>query len=204
VTDADLARQVFRRDRFATPLATVAGLRVDRAASGSSALVAVAVLLDAQTLALLDRQALRFASGSEDDALLQLLSALPRVPDLALVRGHGIAHPQRLGLASRLGVRADLPTIGIDDAVPLGSAAALHEISGAHTPLRDGAEQVGWLLRSRTGEAPLVVSPGHRVSMTAAAQLAMRFAVSGRLPEPIRLADGLAAEAFTAPGRGPA
>ena len=75
----------------------------------------------------------------------------------------------------------------------MGTAAALHEIRGAHTPLRDHGEHVGWLLRSRPGGAPLVVSPGHRVSMTAAAQLVMRYVTADRLPEPTRLAACLAA-----------
>ena len=74
----------------------------------------------------------------------------------------------------------------------VGTAAALHEIRGAHTPLRDRGQQIGWLLRSKPKCNPLIVSPGHRVSMTAAAQLVMRFTTHYRLPEPIRLADRMA------------
>ena len=205
MTDAAVpgpARQVLRRDAFAMPLRTVAGVRLARGAGAR--LAAHLVLLDADTLALLQTRQVEAADGDDTAALAQVLAPLQAQPDLVFVRGHGIAHPQRLGLASRLGVLADLPTIGVDDTALLGTAALLHEIRGAHTPLRDGREQVGWLLRSRPGADPLVVSPGHRVSMTAAAQLTMRFVAGDRLPEPIRLADAAALAAFTATGRAPA
>ena len=89
----------------------------------------------------------------------------------------------------------DRATVGVATAAPLGTARLLHQIRGAHTPLRDGAEQVGWLLRSRIGCDPLAVSPGHRVSMAAAPALAMQCTADDRLPEPLRRAHALAAQA---------
>jgi deoxyribonuclease V len=68
----------------------------------------------------------------------------------------------------------------------------LHEMRGAFTPLRDGREQIGWLLRSKPGCLPLVVSPGHKVAMASAPELVMRFVTTYRLPEPTRLADHIA------------
>jgi len=198
----ELAGRLHRRDGFVQPLRTVAGFAARLGGDGAAA-HAVAVLLDAGTLATIGDAHARVPAappaGPDElgfevvPALLEALGRLPAVPDVALVRGHGLAHPRRLGVAAHFGVVADLPTVGVADAPLLGTAAALHPIRGAHTPLRDGREQVGWLLRSRPGAAPLVVSPGHRVSMTAAAQLAMRFVADDRLPEPIRLADALLA-----------
>lgn len=187
----DLAQRVRKRDDFAQPLRRVAGFDAALDDDGGIARAAV-VLLDADTLEVLDRR-VAHAPGGVVDVLLQALAQLSRRPDLAFVRGHGIAHPQRLGIASHFGVAADLPSIGVATDALLGTAAALHEIRGAHTPLRDGREHVGWLLRTRPGDLPLVVSPGHRVSMTAAAQLVMRYIADDRLPEPIRLAAALAA-----------
>src|SRR3546814_14728713 len=63
---------------------------------------------------------------------------------------------------------------------------------GAYTPLRHKRAQLGWILRSKVNCNPLVVSPGHRVSMASAADLVMRFTAKYRLPEPTRLADRLA------------
>jgi deoxyribonuclease V len=197
----ELARRVLVRDDFHEPLRTVAGFDVGFE-DGGAITRAAAVLLDARTLAVIDRQVARLAttmpylpgllSFRELPALLQALELLPQRPDLALVDGHGIAHPRRLGIAAHFGVAAGLPSVGVAKKILVGTAAALHEIRGAHTPLRDQGQQVGWLLRSKPKCNPLVVSPGNRVSMTAAAQLAMRFTTSYRLPEPTRLADRLA------------
>lgn len=201
---AELAQRIRRRDDFAQPLRTVAGFDAGFEDGGAIARVAV-VLLDADTLQVLDERCVRApaampASGDPEflgvralPALHEALAQLSCRPDLAFVAGHGLAHPRRLGIAAHFGVAADLPSIGVASEALLGTAASLHEIRGAHTPLRDHGEHVGWLLRSRPGCAPLVVSPGHRVSMTAAAQLVMRYVTDDPLPEPIRLAAGLAA-----------
>ncbi|MBP6799494.1 MAG: endonuclease V, partial [Luteimonas sp.] len=69
---------------------------------------------------------------------------------------------------------------------------ALHDMRGAFTPLRDGREQIGWMLRSKVRCNPLVVSPGNRVSMASTPELVMRYTTTYRLPEPTRLADRLA------------
>lgn len=185
-----LAHRVVLRDAFARPLRTVAGFSVKARATEA---VAAAVLLDADTLRVIDRTVacLQATAGPAPGlaALLAALDALPTVPDLALVEAHGIAHAARFGVASRFGVAADLPTIGVATAIDIGTARlALHEMRGAFTPLRDGPGQIGWLLRSRPDTPPLVVSPGHRVSMPSAPELVMRFVTADRRPEPTRLA----------------
>lgn len=196
-----LAQDVVLRDDFAKPLRTVAGLDVGFEEAGSITRAA-AVLLDAVTLQPLDAQIARIATSMpyipgllsfrELPALLQVLAQLPEVPDLVFVDGHGIAHPRRLGIAAHFGVASGLPSIGVAKKVLLGTATALHQARGAYTPLRDGREQIGWVLRSKPGCNPLFVSPGHRVAMASAAGLVMRFVTTYRLPEPTRLADLMA------------
>ena len=197
-----LAQQVVLRDAFAKPLRTVAGFDVGFEDGGATTRAA-AVLLDADTLDVLDRQVARLPtrmpyvpgllSFRELPALLAALAQLPQAPDLAFVDGHGIAHPRRLGIAAHFGVATGLPSIGVGKTILTGEARmALHEMRGAFTPLRDGAAQIGWLLRSKPGCLPLVVSPGHRVALASAPELVMRFTTTYRLPEPTRLADRLA------------
>ena len=193
---AEIARRVGLRDGFRTPLRTVAGFQLG---SHGDMLVAAAILVHADTLAVVDAKVATMPAdtsriagprrGSEVPALLAVLAMLPTTPDLALVEAHGIAHPCRLGTAAHFGVAADLPCIGVATAIEIGTARlALHEMRGAFTPLRDGPEQIGWLLRSRPDAPPLVVSPGHRVSMPSAPELVMRFVADDRRPEPTRLA----------------
>src|SRR5690606_20470174 len=100
---------------------------------------------------------------------------------------------RRLGIAAHFGVAADLPCIGVAKKILVGTAStALHDMRGAFTPLRHKDQQIGWLLRSKVRCNPLVVSPGHRVSMASAPELVMRYTTTYRLPEPTRLADRIA------------
>ena len=197
-----LAGQVVLRDRFPTPLRTIAGFDVGFEDDGATTRAA-AVLLDADSLEILDQQVARLPtrmpyvpgllSFRELPALLDALALLKTAPDLALIDGQGIAHPRRLGIAAHFGVVTGLPSIGVAKKVLVGNTRlALHEMRGAFTPLRDDGEQLGWLLRSKPGCLPLLVSPGHRVAMPSAPELVMRYLTKYRLPEPTRLADRLA------------
>jgi deoxyribonuclease V len=197
-----LAQRVRRRDEFAQPLRSVAGFDVGFEDDGATTRAA-AVLLDADNLDVIDQQVARLPtrmpyipgllSFRELPALLEALAMLQAPPDLAFVDGHGIAHPRRLGIAAHFGVATGLPSIGVAKKILTGEARmALHDMRGAFTPLRAGREQIGWLLRSKPGCLPLIVSPGHRVAMPSAPELVMRYVGKYRLPEPTRLADHIA------------
>ena len=198
----ELARQLLLRDDFARPLRTIAGFDVGFEDDGAITRAA-AILLDADSLDILDQQVARLPtrmpyipgllSFRELPALLEALAMLKHAPDLAFIDGHGIAHPRRLGIAAHFGVVTGLPSIGVAKKILTGEARmALHEMRGAFTPLRSGKDQIGWLLRSKPGCLPLIVSPGHRVAMPSAPELVMRYVGKYRLPEPTRLADRLA------------
>ncbi|HET8818394.1 MAG TPA: endonuclease V [Xanthomonadaceae bacterium] len=188
------------KDAFPAHPETFGGLVVRVAVDGRSA-SAVATLVDATSLELLASHAARIDIDTRGDgraegclaALVAALAGLPEQPAIVLVEGHGTADADRAGIALRFGAATDLPSIGIGDALPAGmqSRTSLHDMRGAFTPLRDGAEQVGWVLRSRVGAAPLIVSPGHRVALPSAPELVMRCIRGDRLPEPLRLAIGL-------------
>ena len=199
---AELAQQVVLRDALPKPLRRIAGFDVGFEDDGATTRAA-AVLLDADTLEVLDQQVARLPtrmpyipgllSFRELPALLDVLTLLQHAPDLAFIDGHGIAHPRRLGIAAHFGVATGLPCIGVAKKILVGAPRmALHDMRGAFTPLRDGREQIGWLLRSKPGCLPLIVSPGHKVAMPSAPELVMRYVTKYRLPEPTRLADRLA------------
>lgn len=199
---SELAGEVSLRDGFPKPLRTVAGFDVGFEDEGATTRAA-AVLLDADTLDVLDRQVARLPTAMpyipgllsfrELPALFVALDMLEARPDLAFIDGHGIAHPRRLGIAAHFGVATGIPSIGVGRKILVGEPRmALHDMRGAFTPLRDGREQIGWLLRSKVGCLPLIVSPGHKVAMPSAPELVMRYVTAYRLPEPTRLADRIA------------
>lgn len=207
---AELATQLVLRDQFTTPLRTIAGFAVGFEDDGATTRAA-AVLLDADTLEVIDQQVAclptcmpyipGLRSFRELPALLAALAMLPTPPDLALLDGHGIAHPRRLGIAAHFGLVSGLPSIGVGKQVLVGTSVTnLHEMRGAFTPLRDGRTQIGWLLRSKPRSLPLVVSPGHKVALASAPELVMRYVRTSPLPEPTRLADRLASRGDRPPG----
>ena len=206
---SELAGEVSLRDGFAKPLRTIAGFDVGFEDEGATTRAA-AVLLDADTLEVLDQQVARLPTAMpyipgllsfrELPALFAALERLKAKPDLAFIDGHGIAHPRRLGIAAHFGVATGLPSIGVAKKILIGEARmALHDMRGAFTPLRDKGEQIGWLLRSKPKCLPLIVSPGHRVAMPSAPELVMRYVTTYRLPEPTRLADRIASRRDRSP-----
>ena len=197
----ELAAQVLPRDGYHRPLRTIAGFGVGFEGDGATTRAA-AVLLDADDGQVLASEVARIPtrmpyipgllSFRELPALLLALERLPRAPDLAFVDGHGIAHPRGLGIAAHFGVATGLPSIGVAKKILVGSGSEPHQMRGAYTPLRHKGAQLGWILRSKVKCNPLVVSPGHRVSLASSADLVMRFTGKYRLPEPTRMADRLA------------
>ncbi|MEO6155054.1 MAG: deoxyribonuclease V [Thermomonas sp.] len=199
---SELAAKIVLRDQFATPLRTVAGFDLGFE-DGGAITRAAAILMNADSLEVIAGAVARLPtripcipgllSFRELPAMLAALDQLPQTPDLAFVDGHGIAHPRRLGIAAHFGVTTGLPSVGVAKHILIGeSRTNLHDMRGAFTPLRDGREQIGWMLRSKPGCPPLIISPGHRVAMASAPELAMRYVTTHRLPETTRLAERLA------------
>jgi len=198
---AELARQVLRRDRRRRQPRWIAGFDVGFEDAGAITRAA-AVLLDARSLAVRETVLVRIPTEvpylrgllafREVPALLVALAQLRRRPDLAFVDGHGIAHPRGLGVAAHFGVLADLPSIGVAKKRLTGAADPPGPRAGDHATLTLKGDAVGWVLRSRAGCRPLFVSPGHRVSLDGALAETLACLRGYRLPEPTRLADRLA------------
>lgn len=160
---------------------------------------AVAVVLSFPDLRVLERSAVWQAGAPEYRPRLRaffegglLLAAIERLgmrPGVVFLRGHGIAHPRRCGLASHLGILLDLPTIGCADSLLYGRAEAPGPLRGDWTPVADErGERIGAAVRTRAGARPLYVSPGHRCDVESAVALALACA-RFRVPEPLREAE---------------
>lgn len=129
-----------------------------------------------------------FLSFRETPAILTAFGKLSARPDLVLCDGQGIAHPRGLGLASHLGLVLGVPTIGCAKSRLVGTHDPLPFARGSWVPLVYGGREVGRVVRTRDGVAPLFVSPGHRVDLDGAVEWVLRCCGRYRLPEPARLA----------------
>ena len=127
-------------------------------------------------------------SFREAPACLAAVEKLQTPPDLFLIDGQGIAHPRRLGLAAHLGLFLDRPTIGCAKSRLLGTYDPPQPEKGDYTPLLDGTETIGAVVRTRTSVKPLFVSCGHLCTLQDAIEWTLRLTTRYRLPEPTRLA----------------
>lgn len=139
-------------------------------------------------------------SFREAPAILDALARLQRLPDLLLVDGQGFAHPRRMGLATHLGVLLDHPSIGCAKSRLCGQHASPGPERGDWTPLYDGDEIIGAVVRTRRNTRPVFVSVGHKVDLAAAIAYVLGCCTRYRLPETTRWAHRVAGgDALPAP-----
>jgi len=127
-----------------------------------------------------------FLTFREGPAIISVFNKTKLKPDLLLVDGAGINHPRKAGLATHIGVALDIPTIGITKSILCGEAEIPFE-EGKASPLVYAEEQVGWLLKSCKKCRPIVIAPGHKVSLSSSLSIAQHCLLGHKLPEPLRL-----------------
>jgi deoxyribonuclease V len=123
------------------------------------------------------------------------LAALERLRirhDVLLFDAQGYAHPRRLGLARHLGAYLDQPSIGCAKSRLIGAYEDPGSEPGAWSPLMDGGEEIGRVVRTKARTNPLFVSVGYRITLPLAVEIVLRCTRGYRLPEPTRIADRLA------------
>ena len=130
-----------------------------------------------------------FLSFREGPALVQAVRALRHEFGAILFDGQGYAHPRRCGIASHLAIQLDKPGVGVAKSRLIGTFGKLASNAGATTPLKDGDEQIGVVLRTQEGIRPVFVSVGHRVDLASAIKLVLACRTRYRIPEPTRQAD---------------
>jgi deoxyribonuclease V len=128
----------------------------------------------------------------EGPVVLAALERLTDWPDVLMFDAQGLAHPRRMGLATHLGVLLDMPAVGCAKSRLCGTYTEPEEQKGSWTPLTDGDDVIGAVVRTRDGVRPVFVSVGHRVSLEEAVSLVLGCATRYRLPEPTRWAHRVA------------
>jgi deoxyribonuclease V len=118
------------------------------------------------------------------------MSKIEEEVDLFIFDGQGIAHPNRIGIASHIGLLLDKPAIGCAKNRLVGNYEEPGEAKGSSSDLTDDeGNLIGKVLRTRDDTNPVFVSPGHKIGIEEAKEIALNCTTDYRLPEPTRIAD---------------
>jgi deoxyribonuclease V len=192
-----LAKKAILADKLPKKIQTVGG--VDVSYMGDMGIGAVTVL-NYDSLALLESEVAvcpvkmpyipTLLSFREVPPAIAAYRKLHIQPDVLLVDAQGWAHPYRCGFATHLGLVLSTPTVGAAKSRLIGEPIT----KDGKTLLMDKGEVIGEELTTKQGCKPIFVSVGHMVSLETAVKI-VRHCSKSRIPEPLRLAHKLAAEA---------
>jgi len=126
----------------------------------------------------------------EGPIIIELVQSL-EIHGTILVDGNGILHPRRFGLASYLGIKADVQTIGVAKKLMLGEVGPRN---GDSAEIIQDCEVLGkklWLNEKK----PIYVSIGHRITLDTAVKIVSESSVDG-YPEALRQAHKMSKDAL--------
>ena len=179
----DLSRRVKRIDDPDFEPRFLCG--IDVAYDGDTAFVAAVVWNVAnrefvETVTMTDSVHTRYVPGflgfREGPLLVKVAEKLRARPDVLLIDGQGVAHPQKFGLACHVGLALDKPTIGV-------AKSRLYGRSDDGKIMDPEGERIGRILTA--GSRKFYVSIGHRISLKTASDLVEKSIVNGH-PYPLR------------------
>ena len=127
-------------------------------------------------------------SFREAPILIKAFEKVRNTPDVIIFDGQGIAHPRGLGLASHMGLVLGLPSIGCAKKILVGTHDPVGSEVGDHTPLVYKGNVIGAALRTRQNVKPVFISPGHKMDISSAVEIAIKTGGGYKLPEPTRQA----------------
>ncbi|MEM3079584.1 MAG: endonuclease V [Thermoproteota archaeon] len=106
----------------------------------------------------------------EAPLMVKALSSLKSSFDVALIDGHGVAHPRRFGLACHVGVLLDKPSVGV-------AKSHLHGDICEGEVFDECGHRIGRVMD--LGKHKVYVSVGHKISLDDAVQVVHRCVIDG-------------------------
>ena len=108
--------------------------------------------------------------------------------DLLFINGHGMSHPYFFGLATVVGWTHQMPTIGVASRLIRGDYGRMPSCHPGIDFVTLRSQVVAAAIRLKGFTRSTFVSPGFGVTLDEAIQEYMHWAISGKVPEPLRLA----------------
>jgi len=123
-------------------------------------------------------------SWAYHQAMVRFFKNVEATPDFMFVLGGGL--DEGVGLACRVGLLLDLPTVAVMDNVEEKSGVQWNRQRGSYVHvLADNGGPTRSCVYTLDGAPPVGVSVGHRVSLEEAVSWTLRTTLSHRLPHPL-------------------
>jgi deoxyribonuclease V len=193
----DLKEKVILEDEF-SQIDTVAGADVAYSDSGYGA----AVVYDFKSKEIIEEKVTElnidfpyiptYLGFREIPMISKLMENLDNKPTVLLVDGNGVLHPYGMGIASHVGVKLDIPTIGCAKSLLCGSLKKNIGKYGEHSEIEYEDRKIGYAyLSSPRSQKPIFISPGHKVSFQTSLDVVKKLS-KFKVPGPLRDAHILA------------
>ncbi len=125
----------------------------------------------------------------------KLMENLDNKPTVLLVDGNGVLHPYGMGIATHVGVKLDIPTIGCAKSLLCGAVKEDIHKHREHSEIEFEGRNIGYAyLSSSRSKKPIFISPGHKVSFETSLDVVKRLS-KFKVPGPLRDAHILATRA---------
>lgn len=117
----------------------------------------------------------------EGPAIIEAYRSLENKPDILIVKGNGALHPNKIGLASYVGVMLNKPCIGVTKELVFGK---LDE-----DRIMFDCKIKGMAIKTKQFANPVYVTPGHSINIETSVSVVSRLIVEPyKLPLPLHLA----------------
>jgi len=155
-------------------------------------IISAIVVLDYKTLEIIEKKNIiskikfpyipGYLSYRELPGIIKTYKKLKNKPNILLCDFNGILHPRKIGAASHLGIKLDIPTIGIAKNLLCGKKTNNYVFVNN--------EKRGYVLK-RKKYKPIFISPGHKITLNTSVKIVKRC-LKNKIPEPIKLAHNFA------------
>jgi deoxyribonuclease V len=192
-----IAKKVILEDKFSKPIKNMAGF--DLAFSNDN-IIATGIVLDYKLLIVKEIKTIEievsfpyiptFLTFREGPSIIKVYKKLKIKPDVLMINGQGITHPVFCGIASHVGVLLDKPSIGVAQSRLVGKYKEPIKV-GDYSAIKYQNRKVGYAYKSKENCRPILISPGHRISLGTSLKITKNCIKKHKLPEPVYLAHSI-------------
>ncbi|MDG6229473.1 MAG: endonuclease V [Candidatus Thermoplasmatota archaeon] len=190
-----LRSKILLKDTFDT-IETVAGFDIAYPENDWDVCCGACVVYDYQTGQKIEDQVIyqktffpyipTYLSYREAPFIENLLAKLSTKPTVLLIDGNGVLHPYHYGIACYVGMRLDMPTIGVAKSKLCGT------LDERTRQIYVDGHPLGYAFAcSPRIKKPMYISPGHKISVDTAVTITKNLSKT-KHPEPLKQAHNLA------------